>query len=191
MALTKAARPDWRGRTVVCIASGPSLTPEDCERVRRAGHPTIVINTSFRLAPWADVLFAHDTRWWANYTKEVDKVFKGRKMALTYSKGVERLATQPWYNGQGNSGACAIAIAVAGKAAKIVLLGYDCKKQGDQVHWHGNHPAGMSNALTIDAWPKQFARAALIAKKAGIPVVNASRDTALDCFSRGDLEATL
>jgi hypothetical protein len=64
---------------VVCIASGPSLTAEDVERVRAAGHPVIVTNTTFRLAPWADVLFGMDSKWWKEYHKEVDSVFTGRK----------------------------------------------------------------------------------------------------------------
>ncbi len=52
--------PDWRGRTVACFASGPSLTIEDCVSARDAGCPTIVSNTTYRLTPWADALYAHD-----------------------------------------------------------------------------------------------------------------------------------
>ena len=34
----------WRGQTVVCLASGPSLTADDVEAVRLSGHPAIVVN---------------------------------------------------------------------------------------------------------------------------------------------------
>ena len=52
----------------VCIASGPSLTPEDVQAVkewRDAGKgKVIVVNTTFRAAPWADAMFAMDAKWW-------------------------------------------------------------------------------------------------------------------------------
>ena len=69
--------PDWRGRTVVCIASGPSLTAEDCELVRESGCPVIVTNTTFRLCPWADMLYAFDRPWWNHY-KLIGCYFTGR-----------------------------------------------------------------------------------------------------------------
>jgi len=186
----KVEPPDWRGQTVVCIASGPSLTLDDCEAAK--GHRAIVVNTSFRAAPWADVLFAHDMRWWLHYRAEVAEVFKGRRMSMTYgAKGVESLHNNRWFKGVGNSGACAIAIAVGAKAARVVLLGFDCQKTGGSIHWHGNHPTPLSNALSIDAWPTQFSRVAAHAKKAGLEVINASRDTALTCFERMPLESAL
>jgi len=57
----------WFTAHVVCIASGPSLTRADVERVREwrqeAGAPTkrrvIVVNTSYKIAPWADALYGN------------------------------------------------------------------------------------------------------------------------------------
>lgn len=187
-------KPDWQGRTVVCIASGPSLTAEDCELVHASGHPVIVTNTTFRLCPWADVLFAFDAKWWAVYHEEVKQVFKGRR--ISYSRSVSHLAIESthmsgWFHNFGNSGACAIAIAIAGGAKKIVLLGYDCQKTGGVTHWHPDHPKGMSNAASIKQWPGQFKNVAMEAKDKGAEVVNASRETALKCFERQTLEAAL
>jgi len=190
----KASRPDWAGRTVVCIASGPSLTAEDCETVRASGHPVIVVNTSFKLCPWADVLFAHDGKWLKEYHKEYQAVFKGRVLSaaqIARNFGAESLYGVPWFGAVGNSGVCAIAIAIAGNAAKIVLLGYDCQKTGGQVHWHGDHPKNLSNALSISRWPGQFERMAKRAHAARIPVVNVSRETSLKCFERQTLEQAL
>ena len=66
---------DWlrayAGRAVVVIASGPSLTEDDCEAVRKSGLPAFVVNTTFRRCPWADVLVAHDSKWWQTYGAEV------------------------------------------------------------------------------------------------------------------------
>lgn len=183
----KADKPDYTGRTVICIASGPSLTKEDCDTVKTSGLPTIVTNTTFKLCPWADVLFGFDAKWWHYYHEEVKQVFKGRLLSVSHAVrrlGVESLHNADWFQGFGNSGACAIALAIAGNANKIVLLGYDC---GSATHWHGDHPKELTNCLSIRRWPAQFASMAKLADSKGIPVINASRETMLTCFKRGTL----
>ena len=52
------------------IASGPSLTKEDVDAVR--GLNVIVINTSYWLAPWADILYACDGHWWDWHYENTD-----------------------------------------------------------------------------------------------------------------------
>ena len=42
----------WDGRTVVVLASGPSMTQQDADYVEGKAK-TITVNSSFRLAPWA------------------------------------------------------------------------------------------------------------------------------------------
>jgi hypothetical protein len=56
--------PLFKGETVVCLASGPSLTQEICDRIRDAECRTIVVNSSCMLAPWADVLYFTDSGWY-------------------------------------------------------------------------------------------------------------------------------
>lgn len=60
--------PIWRGQTVVCIATGPSLTPEQVALVERwraaGGCRAIAINDAYLYAPWADALYFADVRWW-------------------------------------------------------------------------------------------------------------------------------
>jgi len=188
-------RPDWSGRTVVCIASGPSLTSEDCEMVRAAGHPVVVTNTTFRLCPWADTLYAYDTHWWKRYHEEAKAGFSGRRFAAypaAANYGAEPSLGLPWMRTFHNSGACAISLAVAGCAAKIVMLGYDAGMgPAGETHWHGDHPQELSNAASMSAWPLQFKLAARDAQRKGVAVVNASRRTRLTCFPRGELEAEL
>ncbi|MCI2243294.1 hypothetical protein L3067_01545 [Xanthomonas sp. PPL568] len=91
--------------------------------------------------------------------------------------------------GAGNSGAGAVALAARWGAAKIVLLGYDCKKSGGKVHWHEDHPRGLGNAAALPGWPSDFKR--LLPMLSGIHVVNATRETALDMFPRMTLEEVL
>jgi hypothetical protein len=184
----------WRGRTVVCLASGPSLTVEDCDRVRESGHPAIVTNTTFKLCPWAEVLFGYDSAWWKKYRGEVDDVFSGERLTLSPNGkmlGAQSLHAQAWFSSFWNSGACAISLAVVGGASRIVLLGYDCQKTDGRSHWHGDHPEGLGNAKSLPKWSKHFAGVARYAEKHGAKVLNCTRQTALTCFEKTDLEAAL
>ena len=147
------------------------------------GHPTVVTNTTFRLAPWADVLFAFDAKWWATkdprtgltHAQETERDFKGRRFcrsALGINYGVEALHAGSWF--------------------RVVLLGYDCGFAPDgRKHWHGDHPPGLGNCLSIARWPLQFKRVARDAKAAGVRITNCSRWTALDLFERIPLEQVL
>ena len=177
----------------VCLASGPSLTPDDVERVRiwrQGGGLVIVANTTFRMAPWADAVFAMDRKWWEHHYTEVCEVFAGRRLttaSLDERFDVERLKVQSYRN----SGAGCVSVAVAEGAKSVVLVGYDCAKDDGKTHWHGSHPAGLSDAKTIKVWPLIFDRLAKDMKRNGVRVVNASRRTVLKCFEGALLEETL
>jgi hypothetical protein len=186
----------WRGRTVVCIASGPSLTAEDCELVRQSGHPTIVVNRSYRLAPWADILFAMDAYFWQEHIAEINaSSFRGERWGyVRCPKEYNVIATKGalYPTGWGNSGSFAISLGVVTKPMRIVLIGYDCQFGADGAkHWHEDYPENMGNAHSIKRWPYQFELVAKYAREHGVKVVNCSRSTALSCFERGDLEKEL
>src|SRR5690349_21512799 len=71
----------WPNSEVAILASGPSMTPKIADLVAdwksKAGNRKVIaINTTFKLAPWADVLFACDLPWWNHYIEEVRKTFK-------------------------------------------------------------------------------------------------------------------
>ena len=185
----------WEGGAVVMMASGPSLTQADVETVRqwREAEPNryvIVTNTTYQLAPWADALFFHDFKWWKKYKDDVRANFQGRlvTVAPVSADGVDWL--REW-NGYGNSGAAAIALAVLAGARRVITIGLDCQYTGNKKHWHGDHPQGLGNARSLKKWPAGFARLAGHAKSHGVEVINASRATALDCFKRQPLEDAL
>lgn len=184
----------WSGVTVVCIASGPSLRLEDCEAIRRSGYPTIVTNTTFRLCPWADVLFGFDARWWQHYKAEVDAVFKGSLLCWSAAgrvHGVRCLDKTDWFHHFHNSGASAISLAISGGALRVILLGYDCQRTDGKTHWHGDHPPKLGNARSIKNWPTQFKNVARYAEQAGIAVLNCTRQTSLTCFPLFNLEEVM
>jgi len=60
---------EWVGGIAAILAGGPSLTVNQVEKVRQvceAGRcRAIVVNDSYLWAPWADVLYAADSQWWA------------------------------------------------------------------------------------------------------------------------------
>jgi len=185
---------DWlqafAGRTVVIVASGPSLTEDDCTTVRSSGLPVFVTNTMFRRFPDADVLVAHDARWWKLYRSEVEKTFRGRRFRCDAVGIASERNPQTFlrYRSFGNSGTAAIALAALAGARNVVLLGCDCRRTGGQTHSHGDHPPELSNARSIERWAPKFAKAAAYARGKGCEVVNASRETALTCFPRVPLE---
>lgn len=184
----------WQGLTAICIASGPSLTPEDCEAARASGYPVIVTNTTFRLCQWADVLMAFDGKWWKEYHAEVKTTFKGALFACSKpatAYGVPNLGSEKWFKSFNNSGAASIAFAAFAGASRIVLLGFDCQKTGGRSHHHGDHPAHLSNAVSIANWPTHFKNVARFCESQGAEVINASRATALRCFRRARLAEAL
>jgi len=69
--------PVWKGLTVVIIAGGPSLTPEQVDLVRGAREADrircIVVNDAYLLAPWADVHYAADAQWHRWHTEGIPK----------------------------------------------------------------------------------------------------------------------
>ena len=188
-----------RWQSVVCIASGPSLTADDVELVRhwRMAEPesgekrgVIVVNTTFLLAPWADALFAMDRTWWNRYHAEVDEKFIGQRFSNNAHIARYKTTCVPIMS-YGNSGAAAIALAAHMNTKKIIMLGYDCKYAEDgKRHWHGDHPVGLGNAGRIHLWGIKFQRLANDISKE-ITVLNASRDTDLTCFPRVRLEDAL
>lgn len=75
-------------------------------------------------------------------------------------------------------------------AKRIILLGYDCKYADDgKRHWHGDHPKGLGNAVSMPKWMGQFKEIADHLR--GVMIVNASRDTALRFWPRQSLGEAL
>lgn len=130
-----------------------------------------------------------DRDWWAKYGEEVDQVFSGRRLSTNSIErrfNVTRLQSIRSY---ANSGAGAMSAAIHAGATRLILLGYDCQHTGGQTHWHGDHPIGLGNAGRIEAWHDEFAK--LKRDHSQVEILNATRQTALECFKRIDLESAL
>ncbi len=186
----------WPDSTVVCIASGPSVTPADVDYCRGRAR-VLVINDAYTLAPWADALYACDDRWW-NWHKGCPD-FAGLKFGMLphawpgvsfiRNMGDKGFCT----TGQGvctgrNSGYMAVNLAAALGAARILLLGYDMKISG-RSHFFGEHPNQQKPPVKtfLEFWPNCIKPLQTM----GIAVVNCSRDTALKIFPRAPIEVAL
>lgn len=209
--------PEWIGRTAVCIASGPSLTMADVNKIRgwrsRDGCRVIVINDNYTICPWADALYFADFRWWEHHRdKPFFRDFHGRKISIENGAGrfaqdctvlknmsqvggtMGKLSTDPEgiFTGA-NSGYQAINVAVLYGARRIILLGYDMKakempidepgKSGVRLshHWFGEHP-WPADAHSYVYFREEFKRMATTAKLNGIEILNATPNSALECF---------
>jgi hypothetical protein len=196
--------------TVVCLATGPSLTPEDVAYVRGKA-AVIAVNDAHRLAPWADVLYSGDRYWWRHYRGVPS--FTGYKvgiehatgrhdravaklvpellwMRVTGHHGVESAATGLRTCGH-NSGGQAVNLAVHLGARRIVLLGYDMGVPGAKRHFFGDHPVGLSNTHNFPTWRTAFRTMTAPLTALGVAVLNCSRSTSLDAFPLAVLEDVL
>lgn len=134
------------------------------------------------------MLYAVDRAWWQVHGEEARRTFTGSMVSPQKVPGVRR--DFGWFPAEKtNSGAMALVVAARMGARRIVMLGYDCQHTGGRTHWHGSHPAGLSDAVSVDLWPAQFR--AVLPRLAGVEVVNASRETALRVFPRQTLEEAL
>lgn len=182
----------------VCLASGPSLTETDVALVaewrQQPDRIVIVTNTTFRIAPWADWLYAMDRKWWEHHIKEVRSTFQGKLVSNSaHSKQLGLVHVTELFkrfDAHQNSGAAAISFAIRLGASRVIMLGYDCGvPKGQKAHWHGDHPKPLGNCGSSRRWPQQFQKLRDTYKTADI--VNASRFSMLSVFPRVSLEDAL
>lgn len=188
-AVPRSARPkDIRGKAVVIMASGPSLNQHDISMVRRSGLPTITVNRTWEAVPFATIIFAGDDQWWRRYHKTIN--IRAEKWTCAPASAHHFKLHLLKKNGPYNSGMRAIQLGVHLGAARIILLGFDCKYQGEKRHHHDDYPKPMGNAHSVKRWPSQFQK--LSKELAGrVEVINCSRDTVLTCFQRASLESVI
>lgn len=187
---------DWEGETCVVIGTGQSLTQEQVDYCKGKAR-IIAVNNAFEKAPWADVLYACDWKWWNWYSMEAIK-FEGIKATLDplvpYQWGVELLNNtgregfddRPWCLKTGsNSAYQAVHLAAHFGAKRIILIGVD----HHGTHYFGKHPdkAESPFALFIECWKTLVEPM----KERGIKVFNCTPGTALKVWPMGRLEGVL
>lgn len=195
--------PDWRGHTCVIAASGPSLTPEQCFAAVTSKAKVIAINTTFRMLPEADALYACDYLWLKIHKAQFMPAFNGRvwtqdraaaeQFNLKYVRHAARdgLGRGNTLHVGGNSGHGAINLAYLFGARRILLIGYDMREIGGKKHWHPDHPAPCVQKQQFGEWIHKFRKLAEDLKAAQCEVINCTPKSALQCFPMGDMEQEL
>lgn len=196
--------PDWRGETVVIVGSGPSAAHAPLAASR---HRCIAINNSWRLAPWADVLYATDFAWWEREQGVPEfgglKISQDERLVHRPAWGIrtvtvrtaqdQLLITTPGEIGWGgNSGFAAINLAVQFGVKRIVLVGFDMRVDRG-MHWHGKHGAGLNNPSqeSVRRWRRVIDEQAPVLAALGVEMLNASAESALTAYPKMDLREAL
>lgn len=202
----------WSAGDVVIVAGGPSLKSWDIEHARGRAH-VIVVNDGYRLAPWADALYAADGAWWDHH--QGVRWFPGLRVTqdegaasrwgLTFVESADRpgLSLEPTLIHQGsNSGYQAVNLAVhlmrpywprcGAGSRRILLLGFDMKAAPDgRSHWFGDHPGALNRGTPPGYWAHRFETMAPQLAATGIEIINCSRDSAITCFPRAAIDRVL
>lgn len=182
------------------IATGQSLTKEDCEKAHEKSQ-TIVVNDAWKLLPNADYHYACDKKWWEiNYndvksgykgqsftindedkSRNPDKKYDLRRIDSRFGKGLSDRYLHYGLNGGGNSGYQAINLAYMLGAKTIILLGFDMFG----THFFGKHPPKLDVSSPFKEFIKSFETIT------EVEVINCSRQTSLNCFPKKRLKDVL
>lgn len=198
--------------TIICVASGPSITQKQIDLIKQSGLYTICVNRTFELLPNCDAIFACDIRWWYEYYNLTQthspkselytiagigshfykKRQKGQQIIeLPYESGVG-LGKDKLIHG-GNSGYLAVNLAYLLGAKKIILVGYDHQHTNGKRHWHSDYDKSKFpfNADHMDRMVHNFEILSKDLIDNGIDIVNCSIDTALTVARHSTLEKEL
>lgn len=201
--------PDWSGRAVAIVASGPSTKSAGVEKLR-GRLPVIAIKDNVDLCPWADVVYGCDAAFWK--LRQGLPGFDGLKVCWAgdndhrppnfpdiHKIGIEIktdrfLFAEPGVVGSGgNSGFQAVNLAVQFGAHRLLLIGFDMQARSG-FHWYGKNRGHGRHNPTEDnfrRWRKAFTESADILSAQGVCVINASPHSALRCFPVATIDDAL
>lgn len=215
----------WAGKIVVCIGGGPSVAAANLTLVREAHAAgrcrVIVVNDAYLLAPFADLVYFADARWWMWHKDRPEfKAFAGEKVTIEntgamvsdFAVHMLRNSSQshplPGEEPSGglseapnalrtgcNGGYQAVNIATLAGAARVLLVGYDMHFPGGKSHWHRGHFVNGREVKTPEDRYFQYARAFKSMRapleKIGCEVVNCTPGSRIAAFRFSTLEAEL
>lgn len=202
--MTFRVEPWFKGKRVVIIGGGESLTLRQIHAVARArldlgsNVGVIAVNDAVFVAWWADWLHACDYRWWKWHVQRV-QWFQGIKTTLDpqvpeqwanrlNNTGKEGFDEDPAnVKTGGNGGYQAAHCAIHAGAREIILLGIDMDMKG---HWFGGHPTHLSvnrPRTMLKCWEGLVP----VLKQRRIRMFNASPASRIECWPKIDIERHL
>lgn len=204
--------PEWRDQTAIILCGGTSVTPDTISAIRhiheRGDAKVIVVNSTYQSAPWADMLFFADERWWSRELKERplvlerfegyavttslaakgDHLLRLRKITPTKEAGLitdrrDSVALQR------TSLQGALNVCYHEEVSRILLVGVDNRDGEDgRAHFHAEYPwARRKNTWKVKT--DQLVHAVPHLKEAGIEVINCSPISTLPWWPKRSLES--
>lgn len=197
----------WKGEPCFILGGGPSLRGFDGERLRGRGRVIAVNEAGLTMAPFADVLFWADGRWydWNKdrlhlHTGEF-KVTRCRPMSRSEAdiKIVRALPRRMshWFDALGGwcGGGCAINLAYLLAASPVFLLGFDMHDmpadRWRDGNWHDRHREPPVEGQRRDNFVPAIERMVPHLDRRGVEVYNCNPDSALRCFPFINIEEVL
>lgn len=195
--------PDWFGHDCIIVASGPSALDQPIY-MAKGRFRAIAVNHSWRIAPWADALYASDAAWWG---AGFGNAFTGIKVSRSAVDGVRKVDLVEKGDGWddrmvfdrmgslgsgGSSGFQSLNLAVQFGSRRIALVGFDARVDLGR-HWHGDHTDGLANPTegTAAMWADRLDTAAPSLAAAGVEVTNCSPTSALTAYPKASLSRWL
>jgi hypothetical protein len=191
---------EWPGETVFIIAGGPSVAAHDLSRLR--GRKVIVVNSSYEAAPFADLCFFGDHRWYMEHAgRPAFRNFKGRMATVSKASPgpnllkLRRMLPPPGLVRQTNAavsqrtslqGAMNVACHLTGWTGNIVLIGADMGRDpAGKTHHHLPHRwKNKPGNKTWDIQMAQLIHVVPVLKEAGIRVINVGMNSRIPWFQK-------
>lgn len=197
----------WAGEVAFVLGSGPSLCKEDVELLR--GRHVIVVNGSYNVCPWGEVLFFMDNQWfrdrrelvkdWPGFVISYSRVAKAEMPDIVHRIMTDTLTSFPppgsfKVRHGNNSGQTAISLAIALGATTVVLLGFDMKPDANgatHVHTEYGTPSEKDRTVYQRSFIPFFKNWNADALAIGVRILNATPGSALTEFPMIDLRLFL
>jgi len=198
--------PDWSRDTAVIVATGPSARDEPLDDLEGRCR-IIAIKSSWKLVPFADVLYAMDRDWWIANRGAWDfpglrvspspaacNVYKAQRVTLKTGAriltGETGVIGSGLAKGGGHSGFQALNLAVQFGARRILLVGYDMTLKNG-VHWHNETSDAKPDIKRTESWRKEMDDCAHQFDELGVEVINCAMKSALRNYRKQSLWASL
>jgi len=193
----------YRNKKFVLCATGPSLTEEVVETIRKYkdDHVIFGINDSYRIIDFLDEHYACDEKWWKAWGADFREKYP-HLSAWAYGDNASEYGVKVikgFYNGGlslrqdkihygSNSGYQALNIAFLMGGRKFILVGYNMQRIKNKTHFFGEHMHGMANNSPYNMIVQNYNT---IQGPLTDLVGNCTENSALKCFRKGNLEEEL
>lgn len=167
--------------TIIVVASGPSLTLQQCAVVSASGLPVVAVNNAAHLLPCATWFYSGDLGWWKHYggALQAEQVARCVTSSPIISQRYGPRLVPVDCSG-GNSGVQALLFAAGlPGVSRLLMVGFDFQHTQGRAHFFGDHPPGMINAAGHKLWLLRLPAAIKEITATGVALLNCTAATAI------------